>query len=70
MTILDALVNDDAMPHVRVSCRHRWLVGATDKAVGESFFTVYEQKPRQKYARCLTETSNEDEAVRYLIGEK
>lgn len=68
MTIIDALLGNGDWAHVRVSCGDRWLVAHRD---GEGLcLTVYEQQHRQKYARCLTETSNEDEAVRYLIGEK
>jgi len=68
MTIIDALLNDDL--GVLVKCGERWLVGCTDEAEGESYFIVYEQKRRQRQPRALTDTANEDEAVRYLIGEK
>ena len=68
MTIIDALIND--MADVRLVCGDRWLVGGTDEAEGESFLIVYEKTKRQRRPRCLTETSNEDEAVRWLLGEK
>lgn len=65
MTIIEALVNENG---ARVVCGHRWLTAHVD---GEGqCFTVYEQKPRQKYSRVLVATENEDEACRFLIGEK
>lgn len=64
MTITDALNDHDA----RVVCGHRWLTAHVDDE-GQCF-TVYEQRPRQKTARCLTATENVDEACRFLIGEK
>lgn len=70
MTIIDALISDDLGAEVRVCFKDRWMVGCLDTAESEPYFVVYEQKPRQRHARCLTETSNEDEACRWLIGEK
>jgi hypothetical protein len=68
MTIIDALKGDGDWAHVRLSCGDRWLVANQD---GEGLcFTVYERSSRQKYSRVLTETENEDEACRFLIGEK
>lgn len=67
MTIIDALnANDNG--HVRVVCGDRWLIAHVD---GEGqCFTVYEKRARMKNARCLVETESQDEACRFLTGEK
>jgi len=71
MTIIDALIGEireGVWAHVRVSCGERWLCAERDAA--GVCFTVREQRRRQKYPRVLVQTENEDEACRYLIGEK
>lgn len=61
MTLTDAILADHS--HVEVVCGKRKLVGAKDFN-GERYFVVYQGD------RKLTETVNEDEAVRFLIGAK
>lgn len=68
MTIIDALVGREDHGDVRVTNGDRWLVAHVDSE--GHCFTVYEQRHRQKYPRCLVETENEDEAVRFLVGLK
>lgn len=68
MTIIDAMADRDNYGDVRVVNGERWLVAHVD---GEGLcFTVYSRTHRQKHSRCLVETENEDEAVRYLVGLK
>lgn len=61
MTITDAILADNS--RVEVSCGKRKLVGAKDHN-GERYYIVYQG------TRKLTETTNEDEAARILIGDK
>lgn len=68
MTIVDALIDRENYGDVRVVCGERWLTAHQD-AEGQCF-EVREQKHRQKYARLLVATENEDEACRFLISEK
>lgn len=66
MTIRDVLID---RADVVVSCGRRTLLGRIEIAgehAGERYFAVY-QKGRKK---PLVETVCEDEAVRWLIGEK
>lgn len=66
MTILDALLDPNI--GIRVECGYRWIEGHGDEE--GQYFTVYEKRPRQKTPRCLVATENQDEACRFLIGEK
>ena len=65
MTIIDLLENESS---ARVSYGDRWLVVSRDS--DGLCFIVYQQKHRQKHARVLVNTENQDEACRYLIQEK
>lgn len=61
MTIVDGILADRS--RIEVVCGKRKLVGAKDFN-GERYFIVYQGNKK------LTETVNEDEAVRFLIGAK
>lgn len=68
MTIIDAMIDGETHGNIRVVYGWRWLVASKD---GDGvLLTVFEQRPRQKHPRCLVQTENEDESVRFLIGEK
>jgi hypothetical protein len=68
MTIIDAMTNRSDFGDVRVVCGTRWL--NTKDEDGATVYSVRDQQYRQKHSRCLVETENEDEAVRYLVGLK
>lgn len=68
MTIIDALTNRSEYGDVRVLNGDRWLCASIE---GDTvMFVVNERKYKQKHTRRVVETENEDEAVRFLVGEK
>lgn len=66
MTINDILFSDKHANETVVVYRSRTLIGAKDFN-GEWFYRV---QKRHGSPKPLVETENEDEAVRYLVGEK
>lgn len=60
MTIAEAMQEQSSLI---LGYGERWL--ASNEAGG---WVVYERRHRQRHARVAIETSNEHEAVRYLLG--
>lgn len=64
MTIIEALATEN----IRISNGERWLVAEVIN--GKTWFTIQERKHRAKNVRCVTETTDEEKAVAFLLAVK